>query len=166
MKRSGFTLIEILVVIAIIASIVSLAIPNYLSARQRAQDTKYKSEMAQMKDALRLYNTDYHTYPAGPNGLSMSGCGANGTTACPCQAGTVDFAAGGSGCDIIYMKQFPTGFLSSITYYQVQNGDDFCMSVLLNNKSDPDITASQNRCRAACTSKYPNPNTKYWVCSD
>ncbi len=62
MKQKGFTLIEILVVIAIIASIIAVAIPNYLSARQRASDVKKKENMEQLKTALRLYYNDYNSY--------------------------------------------------------------------------------------------------------
>ncbi|MFA5103139.1 MAG: type II secretion system protein, partial [Candidatus Thermoplasmatota archaeon] len=45
MKKQGFTLIELLVAIAIMAVIMALAFPNYLSARERARDTKLKAEM-------------------------------------------------------------------------------------------------------------------------
>jgi prepilin-type N-terminal cleavage/methylation domain-containing protein len=170
MKRRGFTLIEILVVIAIIASIIAMAIPNYLSARQRASDVKKKEEMAQLKNALRLYYNDYNQYPLGNlAGTVMSGCGAGGTSACPCISGSLDFAAGGSGCDTIYMKKFPTGFNAASTnifYAQASSGDDFCLSTVLDNQSDPDIVISQNRCRNACSFKYPPTNTKYWVCAD
>jgi prepilin-type N-terminal cleavage/methylation domain-containing protein len=164
MKRNGFSLIELLVVISIIASIVALAIPNYLGARQRASDTKKKSEMVQLKSALRLYYNDFNTYPGGTTGVVMNGCGTNGTNSCATTC-TPGFASGAA-CDNVYMKQLPTGFLSTVFYYQVSNGDDFCLSVLLDNKSDPDIVTSQNRCRSACSAKYPAPNTKYWVCAD
>jgi prepilin-type N-terminal cleavage/methylation domain-containing protein len=166
MKTKGFTLIEILVVIAIIASIVSIAVPNYLEARTRAQDARVKSDMAQIVSALRLYYTDYHSYPGGSSGTTLNGCKAAGTAACPCQASVVDFAAGGAGCDVVYMRQFPAGFGSTILYYQALSGEDFCMSVLLNNKSDPEVVNSQNRCRNACDFLYSSQETKYWMCAD
>jgi prepilin-type N-terminal cleavage/methylation domain-containing protein len=166
MKQKGFSLIELLVVIAIIATIVAMAIPNFLGARQRASDVKKKQEMAALKTALRLYYNDFNKYPGGTTGMAMNGCGTDGTTSCASIC-TPGFAAGGTaGCDIVYMKQLPTGFLSKILYYQVSSGDDFCLSVLLDNKSDPDIVTSQNRCSNVCSAKYPSPNTKYWVCAD
>lgn len=163
MKRKGFTLIEILVVIAIIASIIAIAIPNYLSARQRAQDIKIKTEMSELKKALRLYYNDFNSYPPSAAPGKLSGCGEEGTTLCPCTAGGWDFATGAA-CDNIYMKQYPTGLGSTILYTRPGSTDDFCMSVLLNNLSDPDIALSQNRCRVACS--IPAVNAKYWICAD
>ena len=166
MKRNGFSLIELLVVIAIIASVVAMAIPNLLGARQRAQDVKAKSEMSDLKNALRLYYNDFNSYPPSAAPGKLSGCGG-GIDLCPCTTGGSDFATTGTTpCDMIYMKQMPTGLGSTILYSQMQSGNDFCLAVLLNNQSDPDIVISQNRCRSTCSTKYPIPNTKYWACAD
>jgi prepilin-type N-terminal cleavage/methylation domain-containing protein len=176
MNRKGFSLIELLVVIGIIASIVALAIPNYLGARQRAQDSKKKQEMNQLKNALRLYYNDYASYPAdaapGPLYVQLKGCGASGTEACPCVSGStsIDFAAGGAGCDVVYMKQFPTGFgpnapSKTIFYYRTSNGDDFCLRAVLDNASDPDIATSQSRCVTACGASCTGSG-RYCVCAD
>jgi prepilin-type N-terminal cleavage/methylation domain-containing protein len=167
--KKGFTLIEILVVIAIIASIIAMAIPNYLSARQRAQDIKTKSEMVQLKNALLLYYNDYNKYPPSAAPGKLMGCGAAGTAICDrTVCATVDFAAGGTGCDNIYMKQLPTGLGSSILYTRTLSGDDFCLRVVLNNKSDTDSTASQNRCATSCGASCPvvAGSGRYCVCAD
>jgi prepilin-type N-terminal cleavage/methylation domain-containing protein len=177
-NQKAFTLIELLVVIAIIASIVAMAIPNYLSARQRAQDAKKKMEMVQLKNALRLYYNDYNKYPVdnspGPLYVQIKGCGATGTSNCDrTVCTTVDFAAGGSGCDTIYMKQFPTGFgpnASSKTIFYFNNAakDDFCLTSAMSNQSDPDIAVSLARCTTACligSTQYCS-SSKYCVCAD
>jgi len=151
MKRNGFTLIEILVVIAIIASIIAIAIPNYLSARQRASDVKKKSEMAELKTALRLYYNDFNSYPGGTTGMVMNGCGTNGDQSCATTC-TPGFATGAA-CDNVYMKELPAGFLAfpyTYRYYQTLGGNDFCLSATLANISDPDILISQSRCTSAC----------------
>ncbi len=166
MKRAGFTLIEILVVIAIIASIIAMAIPNYLSARQRANDVKKKQEMAQLKTALRLYYNDFNSYPGGTTGMVMNGCGAGGTNACPC-TGTRTFASGAA-CDAVYMKSLPAGFLVSpntYMYYQTTGGNDFCLRAVLDNLSDPDIAVSQTRCASACGANCSTTG-RYCVCAD
>ena len=165
MKQNGFSLIELLVVIAIIASIVAMAIPNYLSARQRAQDAKAKSEMAQLKNALRLYYNDYSKYPASQAPGKLMGCGIGGAALCPCTTNGSDFATGAA-CDNVYMKQIPAKLLGTETptmlYTRTASMDDFCLSVLLNNLSDPDIAVSQKRCSSACGVA----STKYWACAD
>lgn len=176
--KKGFTLIELLVVIGIIGLLVSIAVPNFLSARQRASDSKKKSEMQQLKNALRMYYNDYNRYPSGVaggvngagNGLNMYGCGAAGIEICNrvTVCTSVDFAAGGTGCENIYMKRFPTGFIISpvtIRYYQMSSGDDFCLQTALSNNSDPDIASSQLRCGSVCGTTYC-PAGRYCVCAD
>jgi prepilin-type N-terminal cleavage/methylation domain-containing protein len=49
MNKKGFTLIELLVVIAIIGLLSSLAIVSLNSARNKANDTKIKSDLAQVR---------------------------------------------------------------------------------------------------------------------
>jgi prepilin-type N-terminal cleavage/methylation domain-containing protein len=169
--RQGFSLVELLVVIAIIASIVSLAIPNFLSARQRAQDSKRKSEAIALKEALRLYYNDFNKYPLSfSGGLGkinyIQGCGAGGAAECPCST-SIDFASGVA-CDIVYMKKFPSDLGSSMYYFRdvTDNPDDFCLRVILNNGSDPDIATSQSRCASACSGARCNSANRYCVCAD
>ncbi len=165
-KKKGFTLIELLVSIAIIATLIGLALPNYLSARGRAKDARRKEDLQQLKSALQLYNNDFRKFPpAGSAGIGklnyIAGCGVAGTTMCPGPC-TVDFAAGGTGCTTVYMTKFPTDFGSSMFYYQVNSGDDFCAKVTLDNASDSDIAASQTRCSTKCSLS----GSDYAVCSE
>jgi len=165
---AGFSLIELLVVIGVMAVIISITIPNLLGTRQRASDTRKKSEASQLKSALRLYYNDYTMYPAAYNGgigklNYIAGCGTAGTGNCPCST-TLDFAAGGAGCDTVYMKKFPKELGTSMSYYQRQGGDDFCLKVPLENPSDPDIASSQSRCESVCTGVYAGSD--YVVCAD
>lgn len=54
----GFTLIEILVVIAIIGSLSALLLPNYMEARMRARDTQRKNDLKAIQKALEIYKLD------------------------------------------------------------------------------------------------------------
>lgn len=164
---AGFSLIELLVVIGITATLVAVALPNFVGARERARDVKRKSEMAEFRNALRLYYNDYQKYPAdsgGPMYTTVKGCKADGATTCPCSS-ALDFAAGGAGCDVTYMKKFPSEFgAGGMYYYQVDNGNDFRLTKTLENASDPDIATSQARCpsvgSANCT------GVTYCLCAD
>lgn len=65
MRDSGFTLIELVVVMAIIATLTALASFNFGQARTRARDVQRKSELKQIQNALELYKNDQfpQTYP-------------------------------------------------------------------------------------------------------
>lgn len=158
----GFTLVELLVVIAIIAILIGLAMPNFLNARERARDAKKKSEMQELRGALRLYYNDYGGYPGGSNGTIFLGCGPLGTLQCPggsVAAGSptcseVEFAAGGlDGCATTYMRSFPKdqgATAYSFKYYQDgTNGEDYRLKVTLENLSDSDLSVSRARCPAS-----------------
>jgi len=63
-KSRGITLIEILVVMAIIAVLASIAFPALGNARRRAMSVKTESVIASLEAALSMYGTDFGDYPA------------------------------------------------------------------------------------------------------
>lgn len=69
MKKRGFSLIELLVVISIMAILGSLALGAFSTARKEARDTQRKNELIQYKTALESYyvaNSGYPVYAASP----------------------------------------------------------------------------------------------------
>lgn len=58
-KRSGFTLIELMIVIAIIAILAAILVPNFIRARAQGQLTSCKSNLKNIGTALEMYSTDY-----------------------------------------------------------------------------------------------------------
>ena len=55
----GLTLIEMMIVIAIIAILASLTIPNLVRAKSRSQLTGCQSNLRNIGNALEMYNVDY-----------------------------------------------------------------------------------------------------------
>ncbi len=68
--RKGFTLIELLIVIAIIGILSVVSMVNYIEIRQKARDSKRKSDLSQIQSALDLFRADNGSYP-----VSLPGCG-------------------------------------------------------------------------------------------
>ncbi len=62
-NKKGFTLVELLVVVAIIGLLSTLAVVALGSARQKARDAKRLSDIKQVQTALELYFSDNNTYP-------------------------------------------------------------------------------------------------------
>jgi prepilin-type N-terminal cleavage/methylation domain-containing protein len=54
-KRRGFTLVEIMIVVAIIALLASIAVPNFLRARKRSQATRILEDLRQLDSATDEY---------------------------------------------------------------------------------------------------------------
>ncbi|OPZ07382.1 MAG: Type II secretion system protein G precursor [candidate division BRC1 bacterium ADurb.BinA364] len=65
MRRNAFTLIELLIVVAIIAILAAIAVPNFLEAQTRAKVSRAKSDMRTIAVGLEAYCTDWNYYPIG-----------------------------------------------------------------------------------------------------
>ena len=62
-QRKGFTLIELMIVIAIIIILAAIAIPNYLRMTERARRSRVAGDFASIGTALEAYAVDWGQYP-------------------------------------------------------------------------------------------------------
>lgn len=63
MKTRGFTLVELMVVMAIIALLLALALPRYFKHLDHAHETVLRQDLAVMRDAIDKYHGDTGRYP-------------------------------------------------------------------------------------------------------
>lgn len=69
-RSGGFTLIELMIVIAIIAILAAILVPNFIRARAQGQLTACKSNLKNIGTAMEMYSTDWAgKYPGGIAGL-------------------------------------------------------------------------------------------------
>jgi prepilin-type N-terminal cleavage/methylation domain-containing protein len=77
-QRKGFTLIELMIVIAIIIILAAIAIPNYLRMTDRARRSRVAGDFTSLATALEAYQVDWGSYPK--TTASAFGKGVDGTT--------------------------------------------------------------------------------------
>lgn len=122
MKR-GFTLVELLVTIAIIATLSAILLPNFMGARQKAMDSKKIQDMNMIKTALRTYYNDNQTYPRVTNVTNIGATLAS------------------------YMQPLDVGY----TYFGTNSGDGFELCAWLDSGQGDDDLNSQIRCGIGTT---------------
>lgn len=62
-RGAGFTLIEILVVMAIVATLLTIAVPRYFNQSDRAKEAVLRQDLAVMRDAIDKHYGDLGVYP-------------------------------------------------------------------------------------------------------
>lgn len=69
MNQKAFTLIELLIVVAIIAILAAIAVPNFLEAQTRAKVSASKADLRSLVQAIQSYQVDWNSYPYYPDEL-------------------------------------------------------------------------------------------------
>lgn len=67
--QSGFTLIEIMVVVVILGILAAIVVPNIMGAPGKARVVKAKQDIRALESALRQYRLDNFQYPTTEQGL-------------------------------------------------------------------------------------------------
>ncbi len=68
-RQRGFTLIELMVVLAIIGVLAALIVPNVLGRADDARVTAARTDVGNLVQALKLYKLDNQRYPTAEQGL-------------------------------------------------------------------------------------------------
>ena len=64
MKSRGFTLVELMVVLTVIALLLSIVVPDYVGRVKRAEEAVLQENLMLMRDALDKHYADAGKYPA------------------------------------------------------------------------------------------------------
>jgi type II secretion system protein G len=143
LKRRGFTLIELMIVIAIIAILAAILVPNFLYARAQAQTSACEGNLKQIATALEEYATDHNgQYPGagGPVDPALFGGAGN-----PYMDAAPADPAGGS-----YVYVFPgNGVCVAGDAWKIRDGDNHVVNTLANLPDFNGVTTGIRYCQTS-----------------
>jgi len=125
----AFTLIELLIVMAILGILTTLGISNFQSARVKARDAARKSDLQTIAKSLEAYANDYSGYP-----LSDAGS-------------ITDYPWGDPFVDskgTIYAATLPEDSSANRSYYYESDGTSYSLYAALENENDLSIDTYTN----------------------
>lgn len=134
----GFTLIEMLVVIAIISILIGIGINTFTIAQKKARDVRRKADLRQIQQALEAFYSDTGSYPkCSPGGFNWI------------QIGDRLFTCSSDGTQSLtstYLSQPLKDPLNNVTYYYTYNflngGQQYALRAVLEDTNDKDIANS------------------------
>lgn len=77
-KRKGFTLVELLIVIVIIAVLAAIALPRFMDSGQRSKESSLKANLVLVRNALELFKNDTGAWPSTLSDLTVTTAPASG----------------------------------------------------------------------------------------
>lgn len=154
--KKGFTLVELLVVLAIIGILAAIGIVTFTSSQMRSRDAARKSDLKQLASALELYYADNASYPAANGSGQILGCPSTSSTACSWGVGP--FTDGKT----TYFQKLPKDPHGYIYFYRVDSTNQkFQLFARLENSQDSQIITTSYSCgtEVKCNFAITSPNT-------
>ncbi len=72
-RRSGFTLLELIVVMAVIAILVAMGVPRFIGYQKDAAVTAMKADCKVLEDACMIHYTEEDSWPSSGEGTTVDG---------------------------------------------------------------------------------------------
>jgi len=122
-KQKGFTLIELIVVMAILGLLATVGLGSFRSAQIKGRDAQRKHDLGQLQRGLEAYYNDKGEYPL--------------TGELPALGSWQDVLPGG-GTGTLYMKEIPTD-PTAYKYFYESDKTSYKIFAHLENEKDKDI---------------------------
>jgi len=177
-NNKGFTLVELLVVMAILGILVTLIGGAFVSAQMRGRDAQRKSDLKQIANALELFYNDYGHYPDADEAGRIIACPYDeGAVPGICNWGVGKFVDmyydGESSTEkTVYFRELPEDIVNGYGYYYRNPGSNnkkFQLFARLENSEDQDCiggdcantTPSYTCGTLVCNFSITSSNTSY-----
>lgn len=134
--RKGFTLIEILIVVAIIGILASVALVGLAPAQRRGRDARRLSDIKQAQTALELYYSKCGYYP----GQVQAGTTCTGRVGGPSDWAALETVITQSNLGIRDLPNDPTGGASY--QYASSDGSSYTLAAILEDKNNSVLSQS------------------------
>lgn len=165
-SQAGFTLLELIVVMAIMGLLIAVTASSFQTSRIKGKDGKRKSDLKQIQNALEAYMNDHGKYPpaSAPTGGTIVACGGAGTSSCAFGSAFTDENG------TVYMAQIPNDSSSpSLQYLYVASTDQkkYQLFAYLENTQDSSVgtyagkncPTSTYQCNYGVSSANTTPST-------
>lgn len=145
---SGFTLIELILTMALIAILSVIGIGSYTQATLKSRDTQRKNDLNQMAKAIELFNNDLGRYPSIDESGEMLCPGIDGNEIA-CNTSIYAYNNNEVTAKAVYMDKIPVDPSSTRDYVYVPDDPGvggFALYAALENTEDKDVVkdADQN----------------------
>lgn len=162
-KYTGFTIVELLIVIVVIGILAAITIVAYTGFQERARFAAMRSDIASLNKAIQLYYADNGTYPITQTTLgtacSGSWCGFD-------QATNDNFIPGLVPKYLSSTTQLPTSNASNETYlYRSPLGTDYKLIRLTASLSAAEKAAMADLMTTTCGAGINDTRWGYWSSS-
>lgn len=138
-SQKAFTLLELLVVMAILGLLVGLGVRTFGSVQQKSRDAKRKQDLQGISKTLEAYYNDLGHYPYADEGKIM-GCGENATE--ECVWGDVWQNSENGTLYMSKMPQDPGG--NQYFYLSDSEGTTYRLFAYLENEEDVDVVTNED----------------------
>jgi type IV pilus assembly protein PilE len=133
-KHQGFTLVELMVVVAIAGILAAIAYPSYLEQMRKTRRSDCQGALVSLGNAMERWFTINSTYEGAADGGADTGEPAIFSVACPVDGGEATY-------DLTIAAAGPSTFLIQATPI-AQQTDDRCGNLTLSNTGHKDVTSA------------------------
>lgn len=142
-KSNGFTLMELLIVIAIMLILASVGFSNFIFSLKKSHDAKRKTDLSTIARGLESFANDWGDYPGDDAAGKMVACDYNNSSLAACDFGDAmaaffpPTAQAANRALVTYIAEIPDDPVSGQTYYYDKTSTGYNLYAALENTADP-----------------------------